>query len=78
MQNESSDKSGGAIMQLCSVYVKCPECGATHCRPERVDPDDPPETLENTCIAHHPARNAGFEGCGEDVELVVTEVETRG
>jgi len=56
------------------VKVRCPECGATHHRPERVDPDDPPETLEETCIAYHPDRDAGFEGCGDDVDLEVVEV----
>ena len=71
----NSGKQSGT--RLMAVHVKCPECGATHCRPEDVDPEDPPETLEKTCIAAHPLRNAGFDGCGEDVELEVTRVEER-
>ena len=61
-------------MKLRSVRVRCPDCDATHCRPMRVDPDDPPETVTNTCIAPHPERGADFEGCGEDVELQIVEV----
>lgn len=62
--------------RMMSVKVKCPdsECEATHVRPEWIDPDDPPETIDATCIPAHPARDAGFEGCGEDRELTVVDV----
>jgi hypothetical protein len=69
---------GGTHVPLQSVRVQCPECGATHCRPLRVDPEDPPETIENECIPHHPMRDAGFAGCGETLDLVVVDVEEVG
>ena len=59
---------------LQAVQVECPDCDATHVRPERVDPETPPATIEGTCYAPHPARGADFEGCGEDVDLQVIEV----
>jgi hypothetical protein len=57
------------MSRLVSVRYRCPKCDATHCRPVRIDGDEPPATQENTCIAPHPERGADFEGCGEDVEL---------
>jgi len=66
--------SDGEFHSLKSVKVRCPECGATHYRPERVSAEDPPETLEKTCIAPHPNRGADFEGCGVVQDLEVVEV----
>lgn len=65
--------SDGVTQVFAEVRVRCPECGAEHCRPEWIDPNDPPETLEKTCIAPHPSRNAGFDGCGDEMELEVVE-----
>lgn len=66
-----------AITTLKEVYLRCPECSAEHCRPERVDLDDPPETIEKKCIPPHPARGNIFNGCGEVVELEVIRVEEK-
>ena len=63
--------------QDVAVTVKCPDCEATHVRPRRFSPSNPPETIEGECYAPHPGRGADFEGCGEDVELDVVEVEVR-
>ena len=59
---------------LKSVKVRCPECGATHYRLERISADDPPDSLEKRCIAPHPNRGDDFNGCGETLDLEVVEV----
>lgn len=56
-------------MMSISVRYRCPECGATHVRPRQIE-GEPERRYENTCIAPHPSRNAGFEGCGKEVDLV--------
>lgn len=63
-----------SLESLKAVTVRCPDCDATHVRPERVPMDDPPERVEGTCYAPHPDRGADFEGCGETVDLIVEEV----
>jgi len=65
----------GGLTTTKAVTVECPECGATHVRPRRVEADDAPETITGTCYAPHENRGADFEGCGEEVELIVVEVE---
>lgn len=63
------------IQPLSAVKVRCTDCGATHVKPERVDREDPPETMTGKCYAPHPSRGAEFEGCGkEDADLEVVEV----
>jgi len=57
------------------MKLRCPECGATHYRLERVSVEDPPDTLEKKCIDPHPACGVDFEGCGKVLELEVVEVE---
>ncbi|WP_199723091.1 hypothetical protein [Halobellus sp. Atlit-38R] len=57
------------MTRLVSVRYRCSECDATHVRPEYIDDEEPEKTREGTCYAAHPARDAGFEGCGEEVEL---------
>jgi hypothetical protein len=54
---------------LISVKYECPDCDATHVRPERIDPDDGAYTKTGECYAPHPNRGADFEGCGEEVDL---------
>lgn len=56
-------------MMSVAVRYRCPECGATHVRP-RYTEGEPERRYEGTCYAPHPSRNAGFEGCGEEVNLV--------
>jgi|AntRauMinimDraft_1070381.scaffolds.fasta_scaffold00513_3 hypothetical protein len=63
------------ITPLKAVTVQCPECDATHVRPERVDEDNSPEIITGECYAPHPNRSADFEGCGEEVDLEVVEVD---
>lgn len=64
------------LTTLKAVTVECTDCGAQHVKPERVDGDDPAETITGRCYAPHPARGADFEGCGQDaVELLVVEVD---
>ena len=55
------------ITPLRSVKYRCTDCGETHVRPRRFDGE--PETLNDTCYAAHPLRNAGFTGYGETTEL---------
>lgn len=54
---------------MIEVRYRCPECGATHVRPRHIE-GEPPRRHENTCIAPHSMRDAGFEGCGNDVNLI--------
>lgn len=57
-------------MKTIAVKRQCPECEATHVRPEYLkDRDEPEPTIEGTCYAYHPARDAGFDGCGDEVDL---------
>lgn len=72
---ESDTPTVGTSRTDAAITLKCPDCGATHVRPRRIDPDAPPETIEGTCYAPHPMRSADFEGCGEEFELKVIEVE---
>jgi len=60
-------------MKLMAAEVVCPDCEATHVRPEYVKNGERPETVKGECYAPHPNRGADFEGCGEDVELDVVE-----
>ena len=57
------------MSRLVSVRYRCPECDATHVRPEYIDGEEPEQTREGECYAPHPARGADFEGCGNEVEL---------
>ncbi|MDQ2054301.1 hypothetical protein [Halobellus sp. H-GB7] len=61
------------MTRLVSVRYRCSECDATHVRPEYIDGEEPEKTREGTCYAAHPARDAGFEGCGEEVALEAIE-----
>ncbi len=60
-------------MILMAVEVRCPECDATHVRPEYIKNTENNDTIEGECYAPHPGRGADFEGCGETVELEVVE-----
>lgn len=65
-----SDTSKG--VRSVAVKVECTECGATHVRPEYLDPNEqekPDKTREAKCPAYNPSRDAGFEGCGEETTL---------
>ena len=75
MPDDTNGRSVGSSHSLKSVKLRCPECGATHHRPERVSSEDPPDTLEKTCLGSHPAREVDFEGCGEILALEVVEVK---